>query len=234
MKTIHLFEEGVYLIKNKSVAKCFLFRDKEDCNKFRSKIDHHLSPLCDIMAYGFLAEEFQLVLRLKDRSTLEHYYREKYKASGGADNFVPESTYIFAQAMANLQSGYAKWFNYKYKRDGGLFGSRYGRHLIESNGEVEEIIDTIHRLEKRNRRNRVWTFRRREEDYELSKLENDETRSSKVLYEGGVTSLMACFAKYDYNSVRGLFENLPPKRIPDYGSAIKIKNLVSFMLMKRK
>ena len=126
METKHVFEEGIYLISNKSVAKCYLFKDEADCNRFRAKLNKYLEPIGEIHAFGFMNEEFEIVIKLKSRKAFESYFISKV---GGVEYLeeIPETTYIFAQIMANLQSGYAKWFNYKYERDGGLFSGRYYR-----------------------------------------------------------------------------------------------------------
>ena len=236
MKTQHLFEEGYYLIRNKSVAKCFLFKDEYDCNRFKEKIDICLSPLCDVLAYGFLQDEFQMVVRLKSREVFEAYFQEKYEKVIDRVEVIPETTYIFAQAMSNLQSGYAKWFNYKYERDGGLMAGRYMRELVENEKDLDTLIEEINGLVKKVKRNSIWTFRRKEPGFVMNEIMNSSIRSSKVYYDGekeeGI-SLKAFRLKKDVY-LRGHFLNLPPKAIEDYNSTKKMQNLIAFMFLKYK
>ena len=237
MKTQHLFEEGYYLIRNKSVAKCFLFKDDYDCNRFKSKIDTYLSPLCDILAYGFLQDEFQMIVRLKSREVFESYFKKKYEKVIDRVEVIPDTTYIFAQAMSNLQSGYAKWFNYKYERDGGLMAGRYHRELIESENDLDQLIGEINGLVKKIKRNSIWTFRRKEPGFEMNEINNSLIRSSKGYYDGGCASeerILRAFRHKKDIDLRGHFLNLPPKAILDYNSTKKMRNLIAFMFLKYK
>lgn len=233
MDTIHLFEDGYYLIGNKAVAKSFLFRNETDCERFKLKIDEYLGPLCEILAYGFLKDEFQLVIRLKSRKVFEDYFLKKFESKPERGDFIPESTYIFAQAMANLQSGYAKHFNFKYQRDGGLMKGRYFRHLIESEKELDEQIEMVNAMKVVVNRNKIWTFRRKEVGFLLEKTERSVVRSSALCYgDGGVKSGLSCFMLKSKVFVRGHFDKPPPKRIDFKNPRENIRNLVAFMLMK--
>lgn len=235
MNTVHLFEEGYYLIGNKAVAKSFMFGDENDCKLFQSKIDKYLSPLCDILAYGFLKDEFQLVVRLKSRSVFEDYFLSKFEIDVSSGDIIPESTYIFAQAMANLQSGYAKYFNYKNKRDGGLMKGRYFRELIESEAELGSKIEEVNSLEVQRDRNSIWTFRRKEAGYCLDKVVGSLVRSSRRCYEVyGAKPMMQCFVHLGNINLRGQFDTVPPKRIDFKNKHESLRNLVQFMLLKSK
>ncbi|MEL6988020.1 MAG: hypothetical protein AAGK97_09325, partial [Bacteroidota bacterium] len=116
--------------------------------------------------------------KLKSREEIESYYRKKYTKLYADSEFIPETTYIFAQAMANMQSGYAKYFNYKYDRDGGLMKGRYFRSLIESDEILDQCIESVHQLEKLGKRSRIWTFRRKEDGFNLELIKDSEIRSS--------------------------------------------------------
>ncbi len=233
MKTKHLFEDACYLIGNKAVAKCFLFGDEKDCIRFRHGIDHHLGEICDVLAYGFSKDEFQLLVKLKSRKEIEEYYKKKYCKMYSQDKFIPETTYIFAQAMANLQSGYAKYFNYRYKRDGGLMKGRYFRSLIGSESHLKSVIDQVHALDERGKRSRIWTFRRKEDGFNLELIKEGVNKSSRDCYENqGNESPMRAFVRLTNLDLRGQFEKLPPRSLNHKKTATKLKNLVSFMFLK--
>ncbi len=233
MKTKHLFEDACYLIGNKAVAKCFLFGDEKDCIRFRHNIDHHLGEICEILAYGFSKDEFQMVIKMKSRKEIEDYYKNKYSKLYNQEKFIPETTYIFAQAMANLQSGYAKYFNFRYDRDGGLMKGRYNRVLIESELHLRSTIDQVHALHESGKRSRIWTFRRKEDGFNLELIKEGVNRSSRAFYEGGCEVLpMRSFQAVNKIDLRGQFENLPQKSLNNQNSTSKVKNLISFMFLK--
>ncbi len=234
MKTTHLFEEACYIISNRAVAKCFLFGDEKDCKRFKVKMDLYLSPLCDILSYGFAKDEFKIVVRLKSRRAFESYFKTKYPKLYAESKFIPETTYIFAQAMANLQSGYAKYFNYRYERDGGLMKSRYMRALIESEQELKARIQAVHEIHEDGKRSRIWTFRRKEAGFNLESIKDSVIRSSAKCYgEGLVESGLKGFRRLDQLDLRGQFENLPPKKINFKSTAQKHKNLISFFFHEK-
>ncbi len=235
MKTKHLFEDGYYHLSNKAVAKCFLFGDERDCVRFKEKVDHHLSSLCDVVSFALCHDEFHLIVKLKSRQEIERYYLEKYNGhTDGKGNFIPETTYIFAQAMANLQSGYAKYFNYKYNRDGGLMRGRYFRTLIESEQMLDKTIQRVNKLESIRKRNSIWTFRRKRDGFQFELLSNTVKRSSYRCYEEAKDAELDCFKLKENIYLRGQFENLPPKQIEFKNLHQKVQNLIHFVLLKSK
>ena len=239
METTHLFEDAYYLVGNKSVAKCFMFKDENDCQRFKTKIDYHLKPLCDVIGFGLLKDEFQLLVKLKSREVFEDYFVKRYEYRPESGNVIPETTYIFAQAMSNLQSGYAKYFNYKYERDGGLMCGRYFRELVESEEHLDELICSMHKLQEQTKRNRIWTFRRKEVGFRLDKLTKTVKRSSYMCYilrkrGSAADAELQCFRHRDEIFLRGCFDNLPPKRIFFVNRTENLKSLLNFMFLKSK
>ncbi len=234
-KTKHVFENGYYVITNKAVAKSFLFNEQKDCERFLFKLDQHLSPLCEILGYALLRDEFQLVIKMKSRKDIESYYLDKYAKDEGT--FIPQTTYIFAQAMANMQSGYAKWFNYKYQRDGGLMKGRYTRLLIENEAILNQELAAVNALQRKQERSQIWTFGRKGDGYLLGRIGDTIYRSSRRYYEaeGGVKrSVLKCFRLLNSDDLRGQFKNLPPKSLKHLTEAQKVKNLVNFILLKKR
>lgn len=218
-KTRHVFENGYYLISNKAVAKCFLFKDNSDCDYFRNGIIKQLKDVCQILAFGFLHDEFQLVIKLRSKEEIFDHFKNTHDTE--ALNSIPEPTYIFSQLMANLQSGYVKKFNHKYGRDGGLMKSRYCRRLIESEGELDYEIERVNNLTPLFPRSSIWTFRRKQ--YKRRREIMNENRSSKIYYKLKANILDGIYTRnfkikgFFYFKIdvylRGDFENLPPKSL---------------------
>ena len=92
------------------------------------------------------------MVALNDRPSFIKYYCEKHKLDTSDQDQIPESTYILSQEMANIQSGYAKWFNFRHKRFGTVFGRRYTKLLVRSEQELREWIVAL------NEKHRHWTF----------------------------------------------------------------------------
>ena len=233
MKTTHVFEDGYYLIGNKSVAKSFMFKDKFDCCRFRNKMVTSLSPICEILAFGLRIDEFQLIIRMKNRSIIENYYLSKQKIRG-KDVIIPETTYIFGQIMANLQSGYVKFFNHRYDRDGGLMARRYHRQLIESESELYSLIEMVHSEEIQWKRKAIWTFRRKGEGFIFADTKGMVFSSKEAFEKGSEEGDFDFLNNANVDSVRGHFKNLPLKKIIFKNRQQKIENLVAFMLMNSK
>ncbi len=155
-KTQHLFEERVYLISNHSVARNPMFSSEEMQLYFAKRMEHYLTPICDILAYNLKDDEFQLLVKLKKREDFEKYFKQKMKSKKKFLQDVPESTYIFSQAMANLQVSFVKHFNWKYGRSGTLVARRFGRKLVESESEMQEWISKLNGGEKLHNYREMW------------------------------------------------------------------------------
>ncbi len=134
-KTKHFFEEQIYLVSNHSVALNPLFTDLQMQQYFKEKMEFYLKPVADILAYCISGTEYQILVKLKDRSHFEEYFRSKNKGLL-VSNEIPETTYLFSQVMANLQVSFVKHFNYINKRKGTLMAGRFERKVMESEEEV--------------------------------------------------------------------------------------------------
>ncbi len=155
MKTIHLFEEHIYLISNHSVARNPMFSSPSMQNYFKLKMEKYLKPIAEIIAYSLIGNEFLMLVKLKKRDDFSAHYLSNPKNVIPEDE-IPESTYIFSQAMANLQVSFVKHFNHLHKRSGTLVASRFGRKLVESKNEMNELIEKINKGEERSHYSGIW------------------------------------------------------------------------------
>lgn len=174
-KTVHLFEEQIYHLSNHSVALNPMFADKSMQGYFLSKMEKYLTPVCSVLASCLNDNEFQLVVRLKTRKVLETYYVKKNSKKYASDGVIPESTYIFSQAMSNLQVSFVKHFNYTYKRSGTLMASRFSRKLIETEEELMDWKELLNHGIKKHSYSQYWSNRL---------LKAKRACTSKWLYEG--------------------------------------------------
>lgn len=144
--------ENCYILTNFSDNNNPMFMSEKDIQNFIKRIEQHLSPLCEILGYTFHNDQFIVMVLVRDRKTFIDYYRNQKEDDTLLEEQIPESTYILSQAMANLQSGYALYFNKKYKRYGSLFGRRYTKVLIETEEALSEW------MEKMKNHLKFWDF----------------------------------------------------------------------------
>ena len=143
MFTLYTQNENCYVLTNFSDSNNPMFIEEVDERNFKGRIDEKLSVLCEILGYTFHNDQFLILVVLRDRATFVNFYREKKDDMEISEEEVPESTYILSQEMANIQSGYALWFNKKYKRYGSLFGRRYTKLLIETEESLREWVNRM-------------------------------------------------------------------------------------------
>ena len=211
MKTQHLFEDHIYLISNHSVAKNPMFSDPALQHYFIDKMEKYLSPICKIIANCLNDNEFQLLVKLKNREAFEQHYLSKNKDYDSDKFGIPESTYIFSQAMANLQVSFVKHFNWKFSRSGTLVAGRFQRDLVKTESDMLKWIEKLNAGIKRHRYADQWINVMKRSDFVVT---------SSWLYGLGdcqVKSFMtrkfgAYFTEHTDN-LGACFESLPPQRL---------------------
>ena len=209
-KTTHLFEEHVYLISNHSVARNPMFADEKMQDYFIAKMEKYLFPISEIIAHCLNDHEFQLLVRLKPREDFEEHFISKQKDQV-LHNEIPESTYIFSQAMANLQVSFVKHFNHKYDRNGTLVAARFGRELIETETEMRDWIKKLNSGLRKHNYAAQWSN---------NMMSAGFAATSSWLYGGaGSGGRIGIAGKLGYlngeiNNLGASFKNLPPYRLP--------------------
>lgn len=222
----HIHEDAYYEIGNYSVATSFLFANYRECQKFKANIDHYFEGLCDVICYGFNHEEYRMIIKVNSRIEVERYCQKRYPKLVARHGFVPETAYVFARVMADLQSSYAKWFNVKYERKGSLMGGRYHRSLIISEMDLDQRIDEINAMTQKFQKTIHWRYKSK---LGFSFRSLGVRASSLVQYAAGTVSGsdLMLFRLKSSNNVRHHFRILPPKRIIWPNQALKLKNIVT-------
>lgn len=164
-KVKHVFGDNVYLITSKSVARNPLFKSNEDLKNFKNLASEYLSPVCEVYGFAHLQNEFQYLIRIKEREELEQFFRQKKLSqikNSGHDLYSlnailpPESYKIFSQEVSNLLNKYVKQYNKVHGRSGSLMASRYRKILIESEEEMMEWIERLNAQEELYTYNGEW------------------------------------------------------------------------------
>lgn len=142
-----------YVLTNFAAANNPVFMDESEVNNFKQRVNEKISALCEILGFNFHADQYQIIVAIKNRETFISYYKEKMEDPEMEEWDIPASTYILSQEMANIQSGYAKWFNFRHGRFGGVFGRRYTKILIRDEQELKEWVKDI------NENKIIWNFK---------------------------------------------------------------------------
>ncbi|OUS09905.1 transposase [Nonlabens dokdonensis] len=111
-----------YHIFNQANGMIDIFQESRNYPFFIDKMEKHLTPVCEIIAFCLMKNHFHLVIKTKQEI-------EELKIS---------------RAFANLFIGYAKAYNKVYNRSGSLFKKPFKRKLIESEVYLKNLILYVH------------------------------------------------------------------------------------------
>ena len=107
-----------YHIFNQANGMIDIFQESRNYPFFIDKMEKHLTPVCEIIAFCLMKNHFHLVIKTKQEI-------EELKIS---------------RAFANLFIGYAKAYNKVYNRSGSLFKKPFKRKLIGSEVYLKNLI----------------------------------------------------------------------------------------------
>lgn len=228
MKVDHVFGGHIYVISSFGDARNPIFKDNNDLSFFRSKMNEYLGEICDIFAYSHQINQFQYLIRIKERKVLERFFyrkqsEKKNKVKKNVSHQIynpnaespPDSYLIFSQEVSNWLNSYAKKFNFKYKRKGGLFGDRYSKYLVQSEEEMNLWIERLNKMEK------LVIFEEEWKVTEECEFDNGNGECSSLVYyeeDEREHDFFRNFTRWVTGHLRGCFDCLPPKSInaPDF------------------
>lgn len=173
-----------YVLANFAASNNPIFMNDIEVNNFKQRVDTHISTLCEILGYYFTSDHYQIIVSLKDRQTFIDFYRKKMENPDLEEIDIPPSTYILSQEMANIQSGYAKWFNFRHVRFGSVFGRRYTKVLISSEEELKEWVNSVNNKKPMWSFGAFWSYTKNFVQ-RIKKLKKVDV-SSAILYESGI------------------------------------------------
>jgi hypothetical protein len=218
MKDKHVFGGNNYVISSFGVARNPIFKDLEDLDFFKMNVDKYLADICEVFAYGHSENQFQYLIRIKERKELEQFYLKKqslniknvgHEIYSKESAVIPDSYLIFSQEVSNMLNSYARRFNNKHQRKGSLFGDRYSKILVKNEAEMEEWVDRLNRMEELVFFKEGWTIAKKE----MLIKENESGRWSSDCYYRGLGfdgSSLSSFVLYSKKKLRGTFKILPP------------------------
>ena len=113
--------DSYYHVFNQANGMIDIFKESRNYPFFIDKMEKHLAPVCNIIAFCLMKNHFHLVIKTKDVDASD-----------------------ISRAFANLFIGYAKAYNKAYHRSGSLFKKPFKRKRIESKSYLKNVILYVH------------------------------------------------------------------------------------------
>lgn len=132
-----------YHIYNRAVGNEKLFKEKENYLYFLKKLQTYLIPVMNFYSYTLIPNHFHLMVQIKDEGALNDLFKLLKKKT-----FNPTihnlSDFVMEQ-VSNCLNGYAKSFNKKYKRMGGLFMAGTKRNELITERYLRNLLLYVHK-----------------------------------------------------------------------------------------
>jgi len=161
MKEEELKSEQYYHIYNCGINGENLFREKENYDSFLSLMDKYILPVADLLAWVLMPNHFHFLVRIKenvgykysttDRDQKGENWFDEHKwdtidLSPGLLQTRPANIKIIKPHLhfSHLFNAYAKYYNQRNTRHGGLFERRFDRKPIKSERYFKTMVLYIH------------------------------------------------------------------------------------------
>jgi REP element-mobilizing transposase RayT len=119
--TLPIKEGGIYHIYNHAVGEAVIFSKPYECDRFLADIGKRLPRAAEIFAWCLMKNHFHLMLRV----------------TGNAKEF--------SNALGEALNAYAKWYNKRNERMGGLFVRPFKRKIALDEHYIRWLVWYIHR-----------------------------------------------------------------------------------------
>lgn len=142
MKHQQPLEHGkFYHIYNRGINGENLFREAANHEHFLRLYAEYINPIADTFAWVLLGNHFHFLIRAFTDDEIDFI-----KPKEGKKQFFYSSKkkYNPTQQLGNLFNAYAKAFNKKYKRTGGLFESPFRRLPVNNERYFRRLIFYVH------------------------------------------------------------------------------------------
>ena len=139
---VPLISDKQYHIFNKSIGTDKFFLCDNDYNVFKRKYIEYIHPVVDTFSFNLLPNHFHLQVQIKSYEYLRDLFSKKYPHRIPADGWQPN---FVMQQFSNMMNGYAKRFNTRYHRQGGLFKNYLRRLEIVDDQQFDNTLFYIHK-----------------------------------------------------------------------------------------
>lgn len=137
MQKNELLEYGNYYhIYNRGINSCNLFEEARNYEYFLRLYERHVSSVAITYSWVLMKNHFHFLVKIRDSSEL---------LSCASNDSLSESLLPKPhQYFSNLFNAYAKAYNKRYSRHGGLFERPFKRKLITCPEYLKQIVVYIH------------------------------------------------------------------------------------------
>lgn len=141
MNTIQPLEYDSYFhIYNRGINGENLFRENSNYEHFLRLFIKYSEPIAEIYAWCLLKNHFHMLVRILPENEIEYMKTME----GDQRIFQHQKRYDPSRQFANLFNAYAKAYNKKYGRTGGLFETPFRRIKVTNENYFEELVFYIH------------------------------------------------------------------------------------------
>ncbi|HEY8396924.1 MAG TPA: hypothetical protein VIK80_03220 [Flavihumibacter sp.] len=162
--------ERFYHVYNRAVGKESMFRSRTDYLEFMNRMKEFVLPVAEIHAFNLLPNHFHFMLKPLSTTTPDLMSRE----------------------LNRLQSTYAKFFNRKNDRKGGLMQRPFGRKAVKDDGQLTWLLWYIHRNPLHHHITNQWeTYPYSSYPHYFQESSEFVTTSYMLEYFGGLANLKA-------------------------------------------
>lgn len=134
MKGLSPFEpEKFYHVINHVIGKETSFRSRENYLFFLRKYTYYTPGVCDTYAYCLMPNHFHFLIKTLPEELLVNHPK-----------FKEDFHKLIMQSISNLLNSYAKAFNRKFNRKGGLWMNFTRRFPINADDQLTSTINYIH------------------------------------------------------------------------------------------
>ena len=197
---ILLEPDNYYHIFNRGINSCDIFREESNYEHFLMLLKKYIPHVAECYAWVLLRNHFHMLI--KTRKELDIL---KYQKVFGVRELSP-GVRIFQQ-FSNHYNAYARYFNRKYERTGGLFESNFRRIEVTNKRYLRQLIIYIHNNSVKHR------FCNHPVEYPWSSYVSYISEDSHLLYPDNIRNLF--LDERQYKSLhstemkkKGLFEEL--------------------------
>jgi len=154
-RRIPLMPGGTYHIFNYAVGRDLFFIRHENYLFFLEKIIKWLVPISDFYAYCLLSNNFQFVLKIKNREQLEEFFKAQIKNRNHHYKYIDLEGKLKLQIIlcdlineqfSHCFNSYAQAYNKVFKRKGALFRQSFRRTKLYTTNNITNVICRIHNL----------------------------------------------------------------------------------------
>ncbi len=134
-----------YHIYNRGINGEDLFKSEKSYTHFLKKYDQYLSPVVDTFAYCLLKNHFHILIRVKEKDALQHFFKEQYpEKKQEAENGLHSIDFIVSKQFARLFSSFTQTINKIHQRKSSLFDTPFKRIHVANDVYFTQLIWYIH------------------------------------------------------------------------------------------